>query len=187
MASKGRPRKQGKRHVCGKLVQAAPEERADKGTAELRSQRRRAMGRDDLAADFPLEVARARQVLSDRQADAGWRFAGLYWACYGHPQGGSGVYRKLLSGVLGGGQQVVPGEMASPKQRAAFQEAHAALSKHGASVPRVVIALCCHFDASPLARDTLMMRHALDTLDALFSAGRGRSKRSRANNETVAA
>lgn len=174
---RGRPRRQGvKRHPSGNPVNSLYQDE-DRGTDELRAKRMQIAGQDNISCDFPLDIAEAREIITERQAQAGWQFATLYWSCFGFPLGLGSIHRKLLSGVFGGGKKIDPGENGTEKQKAQFREAAETLSRLSAGMPRQMISLCCHFDGTLIRQEPDTCRRALSELDALFSKGRRRNRR----------
>jgi hypothetical protein len=86
MARRGRKRKSGQRHKCGKLRRSAAGP-ADRGTPEMQELRARTTGDPSLSPDFPLSVLLGRGLINPLQHDAGMRFARLYWTLFGKPFG----------------------------------------------------------------------------------------------------
>lgn len=99
MAKRGRNRKSGSRHACGKLVQARPEERADKVRAVGINARQRQFGLTEAQASSEhagtvLGRLWLRHIITEEMRDAGYR----YWSRVR-------AYRKAIRvrGVSSGG------------------------------------------------------------------------------------
>lgn len=93
MARRGRKRKAGQRHKCGKLRQrAAPA--ADRGTPEMQQLRAETTGDQALSPDYPLSVLLGRGLINPLQHDAGMRFGRLYWTLFGKPFGRAQDYQQ---------------------------------------------------------------------------------------------
>ena len=93
MARRGRKRKPGQRHKCGKLRQRAAEQ-LDRGTPEMQKLRASTTGDQALSPDYPLSVLLGRGLINPLQHDAGMRFARLYWTLFGKPFGRAQDYQQ---------------------------------------------------------------------------------------------
>lgn len=93
MARRGRKRKTGQRHKCGKL-RRGPAEAVDRGTPEMQQLRAATTGDHTLSPDYPLSVLLGRSLINQLQHDAGMRFARLYWALFGKPFGRAQDYQQ---------------------------------------------------------------------------------------------
>lgn len=93
MARRGRKRKSGLRHNCGKLRRGAADA-VDRGTPEMQKLRAATTGDQTLSPDYPLSVLLGRGLINPLQHDAGMRFARLYWALFGKPFGRAQDYQQ---------------------------------------------------------------------------------------------
>jgi len=128
MARRGRKRKTGQRHKCGKLRRRTAE-CADRGTLEMQSLRANTTGDQALSPDYPLSVLLGRGLINPLQHDAGMRFARLYWTLFGMPFGRAQDYqqpRDIRDAAAG------PGAAAELQCRAEYEAAVAALADLGA-------------------------------------------------------
>lgn len=93
MARRGRKRKTGLRHKCGKL-QRSMAVSIDKGTPEMQELRANTTGDQALSPEYPLSLLLGRGFITPLQHDAGMRFAGLYWTLFGKPFGRAQDYQQ---------------------------------------------------------------------------------------------
>jgi hypothetical protein len=128
MARRGRKRKAGQRHKCGKLRSRAGES-VDRGTPEMQVLRATVTGDQALSPDFPLSVLLGRGLINSRQHDAGMRFAHLYWTLFGKPFGRTQDYRQPRDIRDGGDGSSAAAEL---QYRADYEAAVAALADLGA-------------------------------------------------------
>lgn len=128
MARRGRKRKSGQRHKCGKLRRRVAEA-VDRGTPEMQQQRAATTGDQALSPDYPLSILLGRGLINPLQHDAGMRFARVYWTLFGKPFGRAQDYQqprdiRESGGGLGAGAEL--------RCRAEYEAAVAALGDLGA-------------------------------------------------------
>ena len=128
MARRGRKRKTGLRHKCGKLRRRVAES-VDRGTPEMQELRANTTGDHALSPDYPLSVLLGRGLINSLQHDAGMRFARLYWTLFGKPFGRALDYRQLHDVGDGGGRLSAAAEL---QCRSDYEAAIAALADLGA-------------------------------------------------------
>ena len=128
MARRGRKRKAGERHKCGKLRSRAVES-VDRGTPEMQVLRAKVTGDQALSPDYPLSVLLGRGLINSLQHDAGMRFARLYWTLFGKPFGRTQDYQHPRD-IRDGGDG--PSAAAELQCRADYEAAVAALADLGA-------------------------------------------------------
>jgi hypothetical protein len=129
MARRGRKRKSGQRHKCGKLRRGAAEA-VDRGTPEMQQQRAVTTGDQALSPDYPLSILLGRGLINPLQHDAGMHFARLYWTLFGKPFGRAQDYQQPRDIRESGGGGLSAG--AELRCRAEYEAALAALGDLGA-------------------------------------------------------
>jgi hypothetical protein len=127
MARRGRKRKPGQRHKCGKLRRSAAGA-VDRGTPEMQQLRADTTGDQSLSPDYPLSVLLGRGLINPLQHDAGMRFARLYWTLFGKPFGRAQDYQQREIRHAGDGL----GASAELQCRAEYEAAVGALADLGA-------------------------------------------------------
>ncbi len=124
MARRGRKRKTGQRHKCGKLRRSGAVSAVDRGTPEMQKLRRDSTGDQLLSPDYPLSILLGRGLISLSQHDAGMRFARLYWALFGKPFGRAQDYQQPRGGGMAAAAEL--------RCRMEYEAAVAALADLGA-------------------------------------------------------
>ena len=128
MASRGRKRKSGQRHKCGKLRRPAAEA-VDRGTPEMQTLRAATTGDQTLSPDYPLSILLGRGLINPLQHDSGMRFARLYWTLFGKPFGRAQDYQQPRDVRDTGGGLDAAAEL---RCRVEYEAAVAALADLGA-------------------------------------------------------
>ena len=143
MARRGRKRANGLRFRCGQLKRPRNAGRLASPTPERLARRLEASGRADVHDAWPLDVLRARDVISDAQAHAGLRYACLHWRAYGPPPSVGGHWRRIGLGFAAFETDIARDD---EKSRRMFLLADQALSDAGEEARRAVLRAAAYLE-----------------------------------------
>jgi len=148
MARRGRKRLNLPRYRSGQVKPQGRGERKMAPTPERIARRIEITGRSDLHDAWPLDVLKGRDLITEDQAYAGFRYAALHWGVYGPPASVGGHWRRIGLGFSSFETDFAKDE---PDRRRRFLEADQALEQAGPQARKAVLdaavylsALCDH-------------------------------------------